>query len=315
MKRTLVLLMSALVLGFAGVPAFASCMGGSYIVSNSFNPLVVGFNPDAAHVYSSVWIVSRGNMPVISGSGAYLGDCSNGGCDSGFVLNQAAAIAAPCDGNEINYNTLLYEVSACDFGAGAYAPGTYMMTGDWWSGLFDGCPGVDDRLVVFVQQDDGTFALFTLHQNGALMFDLDTLPTSAGFALAAPRVTKVRTGGTGIIATVSVSALPPEAVFGGTPQYDPNTTALVQGYNLYAWVGVGKPSSTAVNGEGWTKVASLDLPAGVNPRGQDGTEVTLPPVPPGQNLYLACTLRMDSGFESYYTGALTPVPLGKSKTR
>jgi hypothetical protein len=315
MKRALVLLMSALVLGFTVVPAFGSCMGGSYIVSNSFNPLVVGFNPDATHVYSSVWIVSRGNMPVISGSGAYLGDCSSGGCDSGFVLNQAVAIAAPCSGNEVNYNTLLYEVSACDFGAGAYAPGTYMMTGDWWSGLFDGCPGADDRLVVFVQQDDGTFALFTLHQNGALMFDLDTLPTSSGFALNAPRVTKVRTTGNGTVATVTPATLPPEAVFGGTPQYDPNTTPLVLGYNLYAWVGAGKPSSTAVNGPGWTFAAALALPSDVTPRGKEGTVVNLPPVPPGQNLYVACTLRMDSGFESYYAGGLAPVVASNAKIR
>ena len=99
-KHALFAAMAGLLLLSPEMPTPASCIGCSYIVSNAFNPLVVGFSPEAARVYTSIWVMGKG-VPNVLGGGGYLGECSNGGCDSGYPVNRALSIAAPCSGNEV----------------------------------------------------------------------------------------------------------------------------------------------------------------------------------------------------------------------
>lgn len=306
-KNILFVAMAGLLLLSPAMPCLASCKGGSYIVSSAINPLVIGFSPDAAKVYTSVWIVGKGVPGVISGAGGYLGECSNGGCDSGYPVNRALSMAAPCSGNEVNPEVLLYEASACDFGYGTYAPGSYMITGDWYNAVFDGCPGSDDRLAVFVQQADGKAALFSLRQNGGMVFDLDMLPTGTGFYPPAPQVLSVSSSGNaGKVVNLFV---PAPDLYGLSPLNDAPASSLITGVRVYVWSGKGKLTNLATDSSGWMAVGAAAFSEAT---GSATLTVTLPPLGRGQKQFVACSLLMDSGYESLFTGApVAPVVLHK----
>lgn len=300
LRKTSVVVGLAMVALLSGaVFTFGACIGGSYIVSSSVEPLVVGFGTDPSHVYAAVWIMGKGQPSVIAGDSAYLGECFIAGCDSGFIANQAAPVAFPCSGNEVSPGTLLYEVSQCDFGFGSYEPGSYMITGDWWNSIFDGCPGANDRLITLVQQKSSRIAIFSLRQNGSLTFNMDDLPLTSGRVLDRPSILSKRPTPTGAFVDVSLPELS-DIEFGLFPDFDPNATPLVTGVRFYTWTGAGAPPSQAVTEAGW-------VPAGqaVALRTADGgtartAGLQLPPVARGEKQYLSYTLLLESGYETYF---------------
>lgn len=301
-------------MALATLPASGACRGGPFTVSNAVVPLVAGFDTNPEHIFSAVWIYGKGNAPAMGGNG-YLGNCNQAGCDSGFPFNRAMAVASPCSGNEVNPGTLLYEVSQCDFGVGSYTPGSYMMSNDWWNSLFDGCPGFNDRLVGLVQQRDGKCYLFSLLQNGGLWFELDDLGTSEGFALPTPRVVNAtRKAGT-ISATIEIPTLPQEAIYGSSPVFDPNDLPLVMGINVYVWTGKGAPPTQEVPSQGWNLVGTsslgTDQGSGVDIIASPGTTtVSFAKAPPGLKQYIAYTLVLESGYETFFTSS--PVKVASS---